>query len=382
MSSQQIRTYLHDETQKLGEEAVQTPESLSEEQLDRLKRFAQLAELYEKTKPQRKPARWPVVTILALVVLLVGLTLLLKIPRTEIELELTSTDLQFTLPEQAALTKLMVLSEIGVSDLKDIQLPRTRSLKAHTLNYGESMGAAMRLTALQDATSQGSITLSPMILPEGTHVALEVTEFPNQYRLTLTFPEEAASNLQVSVNGPIEVRITGGPLEQYTYPYPQSIRLQPATNRVTFDLTLPDEARTTFSSHLPAEGLAFLRAEQLMSQTETYAREVSAVLSGTLYLTELASQEHPLRIGEYLLLNESSGRIRLLALEKNRLALQFHGKVHELTTGWEENPKPNNLMPNYLEWLTIQRTVVLLWSSTLSVFVFLLGLWRWWRNTE
>jgi hypothetical protein len=384
MSSQRIRTYLHDAAQKLGEEAVQTPEALSEEQLQRLERFAKLSELYDKTKPPRKPARWPVITILALVVLIIGLALLFKIPRTEVELELTSTDLQFTLPKQAALTRVMVLSEVGISDLKDIQLPRARSLKAQQMSYQQSMGAAMRLTALKDQASQSSITLSPMILPAGTLVDLTTTELPNQYRLTLTFPENTTPTLQVSVRGMIKVAITGGSPEEYSYPFPQSIQLQPATNRVTFDLTLPDEGRTTFSSHIPAEGLAFLREEQLelTSPTEKYKRQVSAILSGKLYLTELASQGHPLRIGEYLLLDKSFGLVRLLALEKDQLALQFHGKVHKLTTGWEENPKPNNLMPNYLEWLTMQRTLVLLWSSTLSVFVFLLGLWRWWKKTE
>ncbi len=384
MASQLLRKYLHEETKRLSGDAVEKLGTVPDKQIEKLQRLAQLSELYERTKPQPKPARWPVITVLALVGFFIGLSLWLKIPSTEVELDLHLSDVQFTLPREAVLTRVMVLKEAGISDLKEVQLPRARTLKARSeqtraLSLQQSSGGvAVQLSSVAHESTPGVVTLSPLILPGGTRVELSESGLDNLFRVELTFPDHDIPTLQVSVKGTVKITISGAPPQENTYPFPQSIQLQPATNRVVLALTLAEEMQNTFASHTPASDLSFLRFEKIGS----YDREVSSVLGGKLYLTDISNQEHPLRIGEYLFMQRTEGLIRLLQFETDRISLQYHGATHGLTSGWERDSKENNLMPNYLEWIRMQRTLVLLWSSTISVFVFLLGLWRWWKKTE
>ena len=382
MSTQKLRKYLHDAAQKLSGKASQEPETITEEQLTQLERLARLVELCDKSRPKIKPKRWPTIVILASTSLIISVLLFFRVPSTEIELELTSTEIQFSLSKQAILTDAMVLSSLGVSELQDIQLPRSRGQTSRTFftDANQGIGAALRLSAINTGNTQGTLTLTALLLPEGTLIRISRTDVSNQYRLFLELPQNASITLQVSVKGSIRISPSGAPAEEYLFSIPSSIQMRPATNQMTFDLTLADGAQATFSPDLPAKDFAFARVDEFMGSPARFVRRVSTITSGTLYLAELNSREYTLRTGEGLQFKASNGSIHQLRLTQDEIFLLMHGKMQGMTRGWEENQK--NLMPNYLEWVVARPGLMLFWSQTISFFLLLLGIWRWWRKTE
>lgn len=78
-------------------------------------------------------------------------------------------------------------------------------------------------------------------------------------------------------------------------------------------------------------------------------RRVPTILSGALYLAALDGRKYALREGEDLRFKKSEGLIRALKLERNQLALTFHGDVQGMTTGWQKTRVA--LMPTVLDWL-------------------------------
>ena len=380
MNIQQLRKHLQDEARKLSEQAVLPGGSLSERQMTKLEHLARLTEIYAQTQPKPKKGRWTVIILLLITLLGVGLLLSYRIETTEIEADLTLSELQFTVIKPTVLTDALVLSTLGVSAIQDIQLPRAKTFSARTLQATEERGTALRLAAIPDETQESTMTLTALLLPADTLVKIGATGIPNEYRVFLGIPENTDLTLQVSVKGSIEVAIAGMPPEQFTYSFPQSIQLKPAINQISFDMTLPEGDTPAFSPYLPVRDLAFVKIDQFTGASDTYIRRISTVLSGVLYLTELNNKEHQLLTREGLEFGKSEGVIRQLQLAQDQLELQFHGMVQDLSTGWEASRR--NLMPNYLEWLTTRHTLAVGWSSTISAFFLLLGVWRWWRKAE
>ncbi len=381
MSVQQLRKLVHSAAEKLTKEAYQTPEAITDEQIEQLERLNRIVMICENSGPQLKPKRWPTIVILAAASLAMSIMLFFRVPATEIELDLTIREVQFRFSKEAVLTDAMVLTALGVSELEEIRLPRSIEQTAQTVQTQayQRTGSALRLAALSDENMPGTLTLTTLLLPAGTLVKLNSTEVINQYRMVLAFPEKSAFPIKASVKGRIQIAPSGAPAEEYQFSTPSLIQMFPATNQVTLDLMLPEKTLTDFSPNLPAKSLAFVRLDQFMGTSETFIREVSTVESGTLYLSDLSSREYPLRKGESLQFSTSVGPIRLLTLNDNELSLQFHGKVSGMKTGWEENQK--NLMPNFLEWLVARPGLMLFWSQSLSLFFLLIGIWRWWKTT-
>ena len=381
MSAQKLRKYLHSEAQRLGAEAYQNPEALSEEALERLERLERVVKLHESTGPKIKPKRWPTIVLLAAASLLISLLLVLRVPSTEIELEARVNEVQFTLSKQTILTDAMVLSALGVSELEEIRLPRSRDQVAQSFSNSmhQGVGAALRLATLEDENALSTLTLTALLLPADTRVKISKSAAANQYRLLLEFLEKTNFTLQVSARGQIQVAPSGAPAVEYHFSIPSLIQLKPATKQLTLDLTLPDGAQSSLASHLPVKDMKFSRVDEFIGIADTFVRQVSTVLDGKLYLTDLSGQEHTIRSGEGLLLDDSRGPISHLSLGDGVISLLFHGNVGGMSSGWEENRQ--NLMPNILEWIFARPGLMLFWSQTVSLFFLVLGVWRWWKTT-
>lgn len=383
MSSDQLRDLLQEQAKKLSEEAVQSGGQVSNDQVEALERLAQIVEICEKTKSPKAQRRWPVGVILGVTLLIVMALLSIRIPKTEIELDLGMTEVQFELSKTVILADAMVLSALGASELREVQLPRALSVDGQSIAAQKVMaptetGAALRLAVIEDAESPGTITLTALLLPAGTKVWVSHTGVPDQYRISLETSEKSRLNLQVSIAGTLQVAFPGAQEEQVVYTIPRTIQMQAVSNLVDIDLTLPEGAWASLAPHLPVQNLAFVRIDQFVDTTGTYIRRVSTIQSGMLYFTELNSREYPLRIGEGLQFEQSGGQMRDLTMEDGQLALKFHGHVRGMTTGWEESP--NNLMPSWLEWLSARHGLTLLWGTTLYIFGVALGVLRWWRK--
>ncbi len=376
MSPHQLRKVLHEEVKKLSDQVIQKENTISDEQVENLKRLSLITDIYDRSRPKTKRKRWPMLVLLAATFLVVGLLLSFRVSNTEIELAITLTELRFELFKPTILTDAMVVSALGISELKEIRFPRARGRSAQTVQASEGRGTALRLAVIDGEQSQSTVTLTALLLPTGTLVRVVRTEIPNQYRLFLEMPENSEITLQVSVKGTIQIALPGAPTEQYAYPFPQSVQMQAATNRITFDITLPDDGQASFSPHLPVKNIAFVKIDQFLGAAEPYIRKISTVLSGILYLAERNDLEYKLRTREGLQFEESEGILRLFTLRNDQLSLQFHGNVRGMTTGWDENRK--DLMPNYLERLSAQHSLALLWSTTIYLFLLFLSVWKWW----
>ncbi len=381
MSAQQLRKLVHSAAEKLSQEAVQKPEAVTGEQIEQLERLSQIITLCETTRPRLKPKRWPTIVIMAATSLLVSVLLFFRIPATEVELDLTLKELQFRLSKEAPFTDVAELTALGISELREIRIPRSRGQSAQTFQTTDhqDIGSALRISVVNDEDAQSTLTLITLLLPAGSLIKLNSTEIPDQYRLSLAFPEVPDIPIELSVKGRIHLAPSGASAEEYQFSIPGLIQLFPAANQLTLDLALPKNVPTEFSSNLPAKQLSFVRLDQFMGSTEAVIREVSTILSGQLYLTDLNNKEYVLRTGESLQFDTSVGSTRLLSIKNNEIHLQFHGNVSGMTTGWDENQ--HTLMPNLLEWIVARPGLMLFWSQTLSLSLLLLGIWRWWKTT-
>jgi hypothetical protein len=134
--------------------------------------------------------------------------------------------------------------------------------------------------------------------------------------------------------------------------------------------------REGLSPGLFVGNLSLLRIDQLQDAERTLVRRVSTILSGTLYLESLNGLVRPLRPAEAIQFDRSYGEIRTLGFHDGHLVVNFHGRVHGMTTGTGESRR--SLMPTYLEWLQARHGLSLLWGTTLYLFALIVGVIRWW----
>ena len=383
MIMQNLRTLLYNEAKKLSENAAQTPESVTKEQVEQLERLARLAELAEKTAPKPKPKRWPTVIILAATALIVSLLLFFRVPSTKIEMEMGLSECQFRLSKQAALTNAMVLASLGVSELQEIRLPRSTGRATETLTLAaasQQAGLALRVSAASDAAEAGTVTLATLVLPAATRISLRRMDVPNQFRLVVNLPEASRLMIQVNVKGGIEIAPSGAAAETYQFAIPSAIQLRPLGTQVFFDMMLTKAGEAAFAANLPVSDLAFARDEKIDEQDDTLTRPVSTMLTGKVYLSEISRREYAFRTGEILQFRAFAGAIWQLRMQREQIDMMARGRVTGVASGWEESR--SSIMPTYLEWILARTAAMLLWSQTVSLFFLLLGIWNWWKKTE
>lgn len=376
----QLRQIVCKEAESLSNEAVQSAGRVSSEQVEALECLTRVLAICDQTLPQKPRKRWPVAVMLGISLVVVSIVLFFRLPGTEIELDLQLTDLGFVLSKDVLLSEEIQASILGVTELREIRLPRAQGRNAQTFHAPEGHEHSIRLSGIKakDSVSQGTVSIRDLLLPAETQVRINSTHIPNQYRVSLEVPEGNALDLQIDVHGMIHLVLPGTLNEQLDYSIPRAIHLYPASRRITFDLTLLDNAQETFSSYLPSRDLAFLRIEEYRDTTETYIRRIQTVLSGTLYFAELNGRKYSLRAGEGLQFEASDGHIRSLTLKNDQLAISFYGHVRGMTTGWDNIRV--NLMPTCLEWLRARHGLSLLWGTTLFLFGLLNRMMKWWKG--
>lgn len=373
MSSEQLRNLLQEETKTLRDETLQNQGQVAEEKLKNLDRLDHLVKINEKLKPPKARKRLPVAVILGICLVVVSLLLFVRRQSTEIELDLQLTDLRFMLSRQESLIDVMQLDTLGIAGLREIQLPRAQPQETKTFRVSV---VKTKETEKEKATSLGTISLTDLVLPAGTIVKLNCSEVPNKYRLVLEIPKEAKLELQVGVKGKVNIALPGT-AEQFESLRPQPIRIQPASQQVILDLTLPDGMQQTFS-FLPAKDFIFYRIKEYMDTDKSLVRRMPTILSGALYFAELNGQKYALREGEDLRFEQSEGQLRTLKLENSHLSLKFHGNVEGMTTGWEKTRL--QIMPTWLAWLRARHGLELLWGTTLFLFGVVNQVIRWWKR--
>ncbi|MCZ6622699.1 MAG: hypothetical protein O7B35_00465 [Deltaproteobacteria bacterium] len=363
-----LRKELNSQARSLSEEALNAKGSVSKEQMEQLERLARLAEISAVSRPRRIGL---VVMVFLFALVIVTLLLVNHLEEAEIELNLVVSEFGFVSPVEQVLTNSTNLAVLGVSGLSEVQLPQA-CRQAAASSYPVS-DVSVRLATVSDGERPGVITLAPVVIFADTRLRLRHTEISKQYRLSLLTD---SLELQTHIDGGIKVNVTGTRPEQLNCSFPRSVTLRSDSQWVDLDLTFPDTSPHAFSPQLSANNLSFFRIDEFMDPDRTLIRRVSTILSGTLYLESLNGKEYPLRPGETIVFEESTGQIRTLQVYGGVILLRFRGRVHGMSLGTGASQR--NLMPTYLEWLSVHHGLELLWGTVISVFSLIFLTLRFW----
>jgi hypothetical protein len=368
----QLRDLLRRQAEAASDEATQAGGNISPERVEELKRLAQLVEITEAAQPQPARKRWPILVALGGTLLIVSILLFARVAETEIELDLALSEVGFVLPKQQVLAETMGLAALGVSGLREIQLPEIGGPG----DSGPQASDRVRLSTASGASGgkrQGSITLATLLLPPETRVWLCYTGLPHQYRLSL---KGANLELRADVNGPLEIGLPDRVAAAFNFVTPQPVRLLPDTDAVDLDLTLLDTGKSVFSPQVSATNLSLFQIDRYQDDERIVVRRVSSILNGALIFESLNQRELKLRPGEMIHFEQIRGEIRTLRLQDNLIDLKFHGRVRGLGAGSEENRR--SLMPTWLEWLRERHGLSLFWGAAIYLFGLIAGVLRWW----
>ena len=365
----ELRALLAAQSDQAAAETVAAGGQVSAERLDQLGRLARLVELRDAAAASA-PSRWTVPLVAAGTLASLSVLLFARVSTTEVELDLSVSELSFVVPALAVITDGMELSALGVSGLTGIELP-----PGDCLSPAGPPGNVL-LAAAGVGSKEGSVTLDPITLPAGGRVFLRQEEGRHRYRIGL---HGATSDLGVSIRGPVRVVVSPALDSVKDFSFPRRVTHKPDSDQVLLDLLAPDTsaARLRFRSPLPADSLFLFRLDQFHQPEQTLTPEVPTIRSGTLYFESIDGQARPLRPGEGLHLAWSGGEMRELALSDTGILVRFHGMVRGMTAGSGEVRR--SLMPTLLDWLRARHGLSLLWATTaylVGLFVAILGWWR------
>jgi hypothetical protein len=354
-------------------EAVESEGQISADRVEALERLARLVNLQgtiTKSSPARK--RWPIALALGSTLLIVSLMLFARVDETEIEMVLAVSEVSFLLPDKQVLTDLTDVSTLGASGLSEIQIPRDHNQDGRTVSSSNGGEPGLRLS-VDTEKRQGTITLEPVLVPALTHVWIRHLDSPQHLRLSL---KGMTTELQVSVNGPVQLALTSGESQQLDFVSPQAFRLQTGTKVADLDVTLNEPKPKLFTSQLSVSDLSFFHIDEFRDPANTVLRRTSTIQSGTLSYTSLNDLERQLRPGEMVHFEQIQGEFRALRLKDDGLELKFHGRVRGMSVGSEQNRR--SVMPTWLDWLRARHSLSLLWGTTLYLFGLVGALLRWW----
>ena len=334
---------------------VESGKPLSADELAQLELLSRLKTIRDDVAPSRK-SWWPAVA-LAVTLAVLSALLFIRVPETDVELDLAVTELDFNLARDQAVWEPMRVDALGISGVSSIQAPSGwRS---------PSDASALRIA--------GSATLAPVVLPTGARMGLRSTGVAREYALSFQAPQV---ELDAGVTGPLTVAFAGAPAYKVDVQAPEAIVMRSGQEQADIDFLLPSVPASPFVPELRVQNLYLSRIDEFTEGSQTIVRRISTILSGKLYFESLGGSARSIRAGEALRFENSSGEFRELRLKDGQVELQFHGRVRGMTTGVDEDQR--SIMPTCLDWLRARHGLILLWGSTLYLFGLIASAMRWW----
>lgn len=324
-------------------------------------------------QPRQAPPtrRWVPALVMVLTLLLMSGLLFIRVPSAEIELEIQATGVTFRVPTQQPLTEGTPLALLGADGLRRIRVAGDRHHTEQVLVMEQADEGFVRLSSRKDGTRDGTITLAGITLPAKTLGSLRYTGVPNRFRLSL-----AAADLDVraDVQGPVTAAVAGNGVEQMDFDVPEAVDLR-GGNETSLDLKFLDVEDSGFSAQLQVDDLSFIRIDERRDVEHSVVRELSTVVSGTLFMESLNGEKRELRAAELLQFRGVEGDILAMRVAPDRLSLRFRGQVSDIVAGTPQSRR--SLMPTLLEWARAQHGVSLLWGGSLYMFGIVVSLLRW-----
>jgi len=373
----QLRRLLLEQATALQDEALRADGQVPAERLEDLRRLSSLVEICSTARPRPSHSRWPLIGAFACTLLIASVLLFARPKNTKVRMDLRVDQIGFSLHNRELLSEQLRLSALSVSGLKGIQLPRARGSDESRLASGRDFESGVTLVADSEHQMRGEVSLPELILPVQTHATLKKNDLPGQYRVSL---QGADLDLKADVNGPIRVNLTGGGERQLSFLSPKSVVFEAESQLINLDLTFLTLPVKMCPAPLSIQDLSFLRVENRRGPEGLPVREVSTILSGSIYFEELNGQELKLRSGEAIRFEGSRGEIDVLDFKDDQIVVQFHGSVKGMTAGSSEVGR--SLMPTWLEWLKARRGLYLLWGTAIYLYGLVVGAMRWLRAPQ
>ena len=364
-----LRALLNRKVGELSDGASERGE-ISSDQLDAVNRLARLVEVRDKSFAAPLP-RWRIAAILAATLVLVSALLFLRVPKTEVELQLVVSEAGFVLAKPQVLLDLVNVAEFEATGVREIQFsdPAMSQLSAVPEDR-----QSVRVVAIERNDRSGTVTLNPLSLPAGVEVRVFEGRSPARCQIVLV---GSPTTLRATLDGPVQIDLPNSGTYTRVFEIPRGLLLQTGANDVSLDLLFASGSRAAFAPQLTIEKLALSRIDEFEAPEGTTTQAVSTILSGVIYLESLSGAPRTLRARELLRFDEARGVIRALQLENGHLTLAFHGTVRGMRSGWGDDPA--SLMPTWLEWLRARHGLSLLWGTTLYLFGLVVAILRWWR---
>ncbi len=355
-----LRDLFRRELDSLAAEASATDATISPARIKTLNGLAKLLETRDSLQP--KPRNWAPALLLIATLTIASVLLFAHVRETEIEIDASLTQLSFTLTKAQALTGAVDLASLGVSGLRELQLPQSPPYLAPVIS----------LSAATANLRHGVVTLSPLLVPAAAQIDLACSDVANQYRLSITAPNLV---LTPAAFGPVNISVPGSPSRALDFTIPKPILLRGGPADVGLDLTFAALPQTPISPQLKVRQVSFSRIDQFLQPDQTIVKRLSTILSGTLSFESLNGEELRLRPGEELRFEQSEGEIRSVALAANHIDFTFHGRVRGMTAGTGEGHR--SIMPTYLDWLKARHGLSLLWGTAFYLFGIAAAALRW-----
>jgi hypothetical protein len=366
-----LRALLHRKVRELSDGALERGGEIPADQLDAVNRLARLLEVRDKSFAAPLP-RWRIAMILAATLVLVSALLFLRVPTTEVELQLVVSEAGFVLAKPLVLLDLVNLAELEVTGLREIQFsdPAMSQLTAPSQDEQKSI----RVAAMERNSESGTVTLNPLNLPAAVEVRVFEGRSPARCQVVLA---GAPTTLRATLHGPVRIELPSSGTHTPVFEMPGSLLMGTGPNDVRLDLLFASGSRAAFAPQLTIEKLALSRIDVFQAPEGTTTQAVSTILSGVIYLESLSAAPRPLRARELLRFDEARGVIRALQLDNGHVTLAFRGTVRGMRSGWGDDPV--SLMPTWLDWLRARHGLSLLWGTTLYLFGLVAAILRWWR---
>ncbi len=366
----ELRDLVRRQATQARDRALDNDGRISAEATDELERLARLVEIVEQTEAPSKRPRWPVAVVLVLTLGVMSVLLFVRVPSTNVVIDLEVDEVGLVLPRSQTLNAPIPLVELGAAGLASLRMRRSKDSSGQVHSAADKAWSQIRLSVPE--SGRGRITLDPLTPAADTRIWLRKTRLPNQYGLSLQHEE---STITLTLSGWLALRSLEAPNFERDFGRGKAMHLTGREKVVEVAMTIKRDARASFARVSPVSALTLLKARHdAVGQTRV---EESTIRAGTIYFSDLAGKSHSLRAGEMLRLAVSKGHLRALSLAEDHVALSFHGKITELTIG--EGSGRRSLMPTYLEWMSSQYALSLLWGAAMYVFGLALAILRWWR---
>jgi hypothetical protein len=305
--------------------------------------------------------------------ILAGLTLnLTHVSEIAINLDATVSQFDLTLDKESDIFDGIIVRELNISGLKEIQIPRAKTLDGHHRDAYIVQSDNITLTSPTiPKENKGSITVDPISAQSGTR---------------LQFLKHNATSLELSgIRDPIRVNLKGNVTLHYPpdtnyisdFGSPKPLLCVGDGRDISTVITPVEAPSQWLSSALPINHLTFSRIEEKTTLTKTSIARVSTIISGTLKIESLEDKVITLTPRQLIRFGKIKGEITALSLANEGIRLQFVGTTSALESC--VNATCQNLIPSRWKSLIIDHALIafnmlaLYASSTLALWFFF---WR------